>query len=123
MTLISYHRNPQFMVTKNLIVHCESCEFIFEKDEAISLRKTEDGRIFLGDMPGDVIEIVHKTALRDLLSICLPASIEDGEDEEGDPYIKAVPLVETVSIDDLISRIPLTDSIPEITYNVVKIIN
>ena len=87
------------------------------------MRRTSDERVFLGDPPGDVVEIVHKTALRDLLSICLPARVEDDEDEHGDPCLRSIPLAETVSIDDIVSRIPLTTDIPETTIKVEKIIN
>lgn len=123
MTLITYHRDPQFMLTKNTVIVSKEGEILFDEQECITLRKTEDGRVFLGDPPGDVFEIVHKTALRDLLSTCLPARIEEDEDEEGDPFLRSIPLAETVSIDDIVSRIPLTINIPESTIKVDKIIN
>lgn len=123
MTLIVHNINPQFMAKMNAIVVTEKGRHSIYKEDDISLSKSEDGRLFIGNEPGDVLEIVHKTALRDLLYMCIPATFEEHVDEEGAPFIQPIPVLTTVSIDDVLARIPLIYKTPTSTLNVVKIIN
>lgn len=114
------HCEPQFIVQKDLVLNLPNAQYYLDEGQALGLRKTEDGRLLIGEEEGDIIELDTKTTAKDLLESCQPANFELGLDEEGQSYIKTVLMEEKVSISDKISRIKLTESVPKTSTLVVS---
>ena len=122
MLMIS-NNDPSFAALKamRLLTTIKDELMDFGEAEPLSLSKTDDGRLFIGDF-GNVLEIVDKDNLSIFLANIIPATFVAGTDEEGCETMLVNPVEENISTQDLIVRIPKRIVLPESPIQVFKII-
>lgn len=111
---------PQFVATRDIIIHTVRGEIILEKGSPVGLLKTEDGMLNLGKT-GDVLEFSNTTVIRDLLENCVSANFELTRDSGGDSIIKPILLEGNLLLEDKMARVNLRENVPSNILRVQKV--